>query len=520
MNLPYLWVSVGVVLVTGLWVAVDARINRVPTYGDRYDMNTGAFCWFLGCLLLWIFVFPAYWVRRSAVLRRRVAQPSLEDQNRALREELRRLKEEPREIEAATAQPDHSLETSQQISAAVPLPRAPQQGRDADFDTRDVKIHLGSGGEFCAVLALLLPVIALCALFLGNFDSVPVELGIAIGTVVGTAILLAVDAASIGTVDLKGTSRQGVGAVLVGVMLLWFVFYPAAFFRRRHFGRPNLGILALVVAALFASGPLVKAIGGFDLLRAGDPPSCSSAEVVRLVNKTLDDSPAGPSIVSIRDHREIHYDPAARVRHGQCMVVTETSSTAVNYQVKWQDARQRIMHVQVEPYFSPDPPSCTSAEVTGMVESLIKNGAPGRDVIRVNEFKESRYDKASKTRHGLCTVHIGRFVAGRIGPPESFPVAFRVQLVDQKKGQFQVESGGVFEGWIRQWDASGDWPAADGTSGDAELRTIAPSKMEGYTALEIAGQLNCAPREVDSGQGGGQRTGQWTGTVHTRYWLH
>jgi DNA-directed RNA polymerase specialized sigma24 family protein len=33
--------------------------------------------------------------------------------------------------------------------------------------------------------------------------------------------------------------------------------------------------------------------------------------------------------------------------------------------------------------------------------------------------------------------------------------------------------------------------------GKADLRTIALSKMEGYTAEEIAGQLNCAPRTVE-----------------------
>ena len=33
--------------------------------------------------------------------------------------------------------------------------------------------------------------------------------------------------------------------------------------------------------------------------------------------------------------------------------------------------------------------------------------------------------------------------------------------------------------------------------GNAELRTIALSKMEGYTAVEIAGQLKCAPRTVE-----------------------
>ena len=33
--------------------------------------------------------------------------------------------------------------------------------------------------------------------------------------------------------------------------------------------------------------------------------------------------------------------------------------------------------------------------------------------------------------------------------------------------------------------------------GEAELRTVALSKMEGYTTEEIAGQLKCAPRSVE-----------------------
>jgi hypothetical protein len=93
MDFPFFWVSFGVVVATAVWVAVDARVNRVPTYGDRYDMNTGAFCWFLGCLLLWIFAFPAYWVRRYSVLRNRAEHhPSLEEENRRLQEQVSRLK--------------------------------------------------------------------------------------------------------------------------------------------------------------------------------------------------------------------------------------------------------------------------------------------------------------------------------------------------------------------------------------------------------------------------------------------
>jgi hypothetical protein len=96
MDNPYFWVSCGVVVLTALWVAYDARVNRVPTFGADYNLNTGALCWFLGCLLLWIAVFPAYWFRRSSVLQRRAEradEPSPEEQIVALKEELRRVKE-------------------------------------------------------------------------------------------------------------------------------------------------------------------------------------------------------------------------------------------------------------------------------------------------------------------------------------------------------------------------------------------------------------------------------------------
>jgi rhomboid protease GluP len=57
-------IALGLVLVTSLWVLVDARRNRVPTRGHTYTANTGAGAWFLGCLLLWIVVFPKYLARR------------------------------------------------------------------------------------------------------------------------------------------------------------------------------------------------------------------------------------------------------------------------------------------------------------------------------------------------------------------------------------------------------------------------------------------------------------------------
>src|SRR5450755_3529271 len=73
------------------------------------------------------------------------------------------------------------------------------------------------------------------------------------------------------------------------------------------------------------------------------------------------------------------------------------------------------------------------AEVIGMVEGIIKDGMPDLDVIRVADYKESRYDKESKTRHGLCMVHARRVNPLGIAVATSFPVAFKVRMTDQKK---------------------------------------------------------------------------------------
>jgi hypothetical protein len=70
-----LYAAVG--LITGVWVAVNASKHRISTYGNDYNVNTGPVAWFLGCLFLWPLVVPVYFVRRAAVTRGEVEQPSL-----------------------------------------------------------------------------------------------------------------------------------------------------------------------------------------------------------------------------------------------------------------------------------------------------------------------------------------------------------------------------------------------------------------------------------------------------------
>ena len=68
------WLIVLVVLGTTTWVAFDSHSNRIPSGNGEYSVNNGAVGWGLGCLLLWIFVFPYYLVKRNQVLGLRAGQ--------------------------------------------------------------------------------------------------------------------------------------------------------------------------------------------------------------------------------------------------------------------------------------------------------------------------------------------------------------------------------------------------------------------------------------------------------------
>jgi hypothetical protein len=354
-------IGAGVVVGTALWVAVDAARNRIPTYGDRYDLNTGAFTWFLGCMLLWIFVFPAYWVRRASVLRQRGVQPSLEDENRALKEELRQLKERPadtgafREGTAVGAREAQDAGLAEHVTESPPVARVAGQGHDADVEPLDVRIKSGPGNDTCVVVALILPAVAAVVGLVSHTEAIALEWALGLGTVLMTAILLAIDAAALGRVDAKGGDRVGAGSIFAGVLLLWIVFYPAAFFRRRHFGKPNLGALAILVAVVFVGAPLARDAINLGTLLSGDPPACTSPEVTQLVETLIRKNNPLVPINRIDGFKETRFDRNAMIRHGQCMVHQPNGVLAVVYQVRWIDRTRGQFGVVIEPANPPGP---------------------------------------------------------------------------------------------------------------------------------------------------------------------
>jgi hypothetical protein len=206
--------------------------------------------------------------------------------------------------------------------SASPLPPEPT--------TPEVKIRRSDHTETLAVLALLLPLVAQGLALACRFDSWRIQMALSWGTIVVTALVLAVDAAFLGTKDLQGTHRNGPVAVFFGMLFIWIIGYPLAFFRRRHFGQPNLGPLAILVAGFFVAVPFVQQYMASRVV-GGDVATCTSAEVKAMVEDMIRQSPKGQLVQSVGQYRETHYDRATQTRTGECQVKTTTGEFAVTY---------------------------------------------------------------------------------------------------------------------------------------------------------------------------------------------
>ena len=263
-------------------------------------------------------------------------------------------REEAHQGEATQKQPAEAIQQREVIGANL-VPWQVGSGQDAEPIAPDIKIKAGTHYESLAVMALLVPLIAQWLLFLGNLDSVGTNLALGWGGLLVTAILLTTDAYCLGPVDLQGRNRGGIVALFLGLVLLWVVFYPLAFFRRRHFGRPNFGPLAILVAAIFVVAPFAKdAIhapplghGRVDRIPPEDgPPACTAPDVRALVEDMIRKSPLGPSVKTIGSFREVKRDRVAQTRKGRCVVDTGKEAITVTYEVSWIDRNKGTFRVR------------------------------------------------------------------------------------------------------------------------------------------------------------------------------
>jgi hypothetical protein len=355
----------------------------------------------------------------------------------------------------AEGQPSPSAETGQYSeNFAESVPSSPHlDGQLApELGWPDVKLRRGGSGETLAVLALLVPLLAQGFALACGFESSAIGMALGVGTVVITALVLALDAALLGNIDLQGTRRSGPGAVFVGIIVLWIVYYPAAFFRRRHFGQPNLGPLAILVVVFFVGVPVVQQFRAFGVLGTAVP-TCTCREVTGMVDDMIRKSPIGPSVESISGHREISYDKVNQTRKGQCLVKTQKETITAAYSVKLLNRAAGTFQVDVEPINFADPAaSCTSPEVKEMVEDMIRQSPKGQQMQSVGQYRETHCDPATKTRTGECQV---KTATGE------FAVTYQVKPINDKWFEVKILGGLDQPPMIIRWEPGQPWQQPD-----------------------------------------------------------
>ena len=271
-----------------------------------------------------------------------------------------------------------------------------------------------------AIAALGVPLLSGCILlFVTSFAPI---LAISVVTVIVSSVLLAIDAGRLGNIDLKGRNQGSALLLFFGICSIWIIGYPIAFFRRKHFGGPNLGIPSILIVLFCVGAPTLRAI-----LVPPSLPACNSREVVQLLEQLIPSAPKGTKARSVDGHREVSYDKSMGRRLGQCDVHTDGGNIVVNCIVQWRDRDKGQFEVRLPP---PELPSCTSREVVKLLEQLIPSAPKGAKARSVDGHREVSYDKSMDRRLGQCDVHTD---GGNI------VVNYIVQWRDRDKGQFEIQ---------------------------------------------------------------------------------
>jgi hypothetical protein len=274
-------------------------------------------------------------------------------------------------------------------------------------------------GNRLIYISLILPVVASVLICI---SSTLIAALISSAVVIVTAILVAIDADQHGEIDKFGLPREGAMTLFVGILLLWLLVYPYAFFRRRAFLPPNLGWASIAVSLFFAASPFLRM-----LLHPITLPACNSPEVIEVLEKALRGTETGPRIRSIDGHKELNYNESESVRYGECVIHLDTEDFSAKYSVTWGDKAQHEFEVRVEPR---DLPGCQSSEVVQLLESLVRGTPWGATLTEIREVRDVRYDRNSRVRYGECVART---------PQQDIPLSFVVEWINQERGRFQVK---------------------------------------------------------------------------------
>src|SRR5262245_10815366 len=105
-----------------------------------------------------------------------------------------------------------------------------------EFQEPETKAAPGAG---LVLLALIIPIVA--GILLCFVTTIGESLTVGFTMVGLTSVLVYLDALRLNEGDPAGKNHTPTIALLIGMVVLWVVCFPYAYFRRRHFASPNLG---------------------------------------------------------------------------------------------------------------------------------------------------------------------------------------------------------------------------------------------------------------------------------------
>jgi len=141
------------------------------------------------------------------------------------------------------------------------------------------------------VIILLIPAIVTAVMLFGIFGMLPLSTTVfgflVIGTILLTAILIAIEASQLGMGSrINGKATTGPIAWFFGSLLLWVIVYPAYLFSRSRYGVRNYLLGGIFVALAFTATPLLLSGAGGALGISGST-SLDTPELKRQVESSI-----------------------------------------------------------------------------------------------------------------------------------------------------------------------------------------------------------------------------------------
>lgn len=161
-----------------------------------------------------------------------------------------------------------------------------------------------------AIGALIIPLLGACAVLWA--ETMAEGFFISAVTVILSSLFVYLDARQLGNRAANDKKQTDPIVMLIASLVLWIVFFPWSFVRRSRITGPNLSLVAVLVAAIFAGGPWL-----YLYLVPPGLPSCHSTEVKQVIQQLVRQSPQGASVTRIDGHEQLSYDAVKEQRIGQ-----------------------------------------------------------------------------------------------------------------------------------------------------------------------------------------------------------